>query len=204
MTGSSLWRHDDKKGGLNGPPVEITGEVGGMCIIIYKEAGRGLPVKALKKMWGHNPHGAGYWIEKSNGAGVVKFSKGFLTFQNFMDAIRTENLTSADRYAIHFRYATHGGISPSLCHPFIVDGQWWQLSGRSSQIIMHNGIININTSWGRSDTAEYVISRLSRRNNLCHPRTVRSIARETSGSRLLIYDGGKVRMTGEWFERDGY
>lgn len=175
-----------------------------MCLIVYRESGKKLTVNALKKMWKQNPHGAGYWIEKNSGDGVVKFSKGFLTFKGFIDSIRQEKLSYDERYAIHFRYATHGGISPSLCHPFIVDGQWWQLSGRSSQIIMHNGIININTSWGRSDTAEYVITRLSKRNNLCHPKTVRSISRETSGSRLLIYDSGKVRMTGEWFERDGY
>jgi len=179
-----------------------------MCIIIYNMPNtmnrKKMGYSTLATLWEQNPHGAGYWVEREDGD--VFFSKGFLNLADFLDAIRTEGLTALSRYAIHFRWASRGEVKASLCHPFMAEenGKWWQLKGLSNRVIMHNGTLSIPTGAGRSDTAEYVANRLSKMGNICHWTAVKKIESETVGSRMLLYDKGKVRMTGGWIEKSGY
>jgi hypothetical protein len=179
-----------------------------MCIIIYnapnKRKRKKLAYSTLATLWQGNPDGAGYWVEREDGD--VFFSKGFFDLASFMKAILAEDLTGTNRYAIHFRWASVGEVKPSLCHPFTAEngGKWWQLKGLSSRVVMHNGTLPIPVSAGRSDTAEYVASRLSKMGGLCDPASVKKIASETAGSRMLLYDKGKVTMTGAWVEKNGY
>lgn len=173
-----------------------------MCIIIYRDNGNSMDFNIMRKLWELNSHGAGYWIENKDKK-TVRFSKGFLEFEDFEKSIRSEKLNKKDRYAIHFRLATHGGINHKLCHPFDVN-TWATLKGNSKQIIMHNGVIDITPETGRSDTAEYVVTRLAGMKNMCNKKMVETIENETAPSRLLIYDKGTVKMTGEWYKIDGY
>ncbi len=173
-----------------------------MCIIIYRDNGNSMNFSIMKQLWALNSHGAGYWIENKDKE-TVRFKKGFLEFDNFESSIRNERLKKTDRYAIHFRLATHGGINQELCHPFDVS-HWSTTKGNSKQIIMHNGIIDITPKAGRSDTAEYVVKKLKGKKNICQNRLVETIKDETAPSRLLLYDNGTVKMTGEWHRIDGY
>lgn len=173
-----------------------------MCIIIYRDNGNSMNFDVMRNLWNFNSHGAGYWIENKDKE-TVRFSKGFLEFEAFEKSVRNEKLKKTDRYAIHFRLATHGGINQELCHPFDVS-HWSATKGNSKQIIMHNGIIDIAPKSGRSDTVEYVMTRLTGKKNICSKKMIDAIETETSPSRLLIYDNGNVRMTGEWYKIDGY
>lgn len=179
-----------------------------MCIIIYNEPNsidrKKLGHATIRTLWEDNPDGAGYWVERDGGD--VFFSKGFLRLNDFLNAIKTECLTAKNRYAIHFRWASRGSVKPSLCHPFMAEcgSRWWQLKGLSSRVIMHNGTLALPVAAGRSDTAEYVNGWLSKMTDICDNAAVKKIASETVGSRMLLYDKGQVRMTGGWFEKDGY
>ncbi|RYD61715.1 MAG: hypothetical protein EOP83_16370 [Verrucomicrobiaceae bacterium] len=83
-----------------------------------------------------NPHGAGVaWRED----GEVRWSKG-------LDVDELENLIAdlSGEIVIHFRWASVGGVTPKLCHPFPITAcATTRLSGHARAVLFHNG------TWGR-------------------------------------------------------
>jgi len=79
-----------------------------------------------------NPHGAGVaWRED----GVVRWNKG-------LDPEELERLIAElpGEIVIHFRWASVGGVTPKLCHPFPVSAKAnTRLSGNARAVLFHNG-----------------------------------------------------------------
>lgn len=130
-----------------------------MCIIAVKPSHVPMPSDAtISTMWKRNPDGAGFMFAHG---GQVHIRKGFMHLEGFKRALQTvpENVP----LVLHFRIATHGGISPGMCHPFPICDSVKKLKATTYQTkvgIAHNGIIPIKPRQGLSDTAEYITSQL--------------------------------------------
>lgn len=99
-----------------------------MCVIIYKPAGRKLPsIDILDKAYRRNPHGCGL-------VSPSVFYKGlsYASFKKYLNECSKE-----EPLLIHFRYATHGSVKKSNCHPFY--------DKETETYFMHNGIIGYIT-----------------------------------------------------------
>lgn len=116
-----------------------------MCILIYKPKNiEMISEEYLIESWKNNPDGAG--ISWSDGKRTY-LKKGFMSMDHLLLFVETkrQEFKSMD-VLIHFRYATHGSITPSNCHPFVVsdrikDLQRLKYKG-SDLILAHNGIIS--------------------------------------------------------------
>ena len=96
-----------------------------MCVIIYKPAGVKLPdLETLDKAYQRNPHGCGLVSPSA-------FYKG-LSYNSFKKHLK--ECSESEPLLIHFRFATHGSVRRSNCHPFF--------DKETNTFFMHNGIIN--------------------------------------------------------------
>ena len=89
-----------------------------MCVAIYKPKKTILPsLEILKQCWDANPDGAGFAM-RTDGEYAIEIHKGYMTWKQFVTAYRKYLADFAGDLLLHFRIATHGGISPGLTHPF--------------------------------------------------------------------------------------
>lgn len=132
-----------------------------MCIIAAKSSGLNIPsYERLSSMWYCNPDGAGLMFKY---AGQIYLSKGYMSFEDFYSNLmrldKKYNLKDCD-LVLHFRYATHGGISPNLCHPFRVSNDFKEqrsLTYVGEDIcVTHNGVYPYETEDNVSDTMVYI------------------------------------------------
>ena len=87
-----------------------------MCIICASKSGVRQPTeRELFTMFQNNPHGAGYMTARH---GMVTISKGYMDFDEFLNAVRKEHFTAQDSVVYHFRISTQAGINPEMTHPF--------------------------------------------------------------------------------------
>lgn len=112
-----------------------------MCLAIYKPKGASVPRKHLEAGFKSNKDGAGFAVAK-NGELIVR--KGFFTFTELWQAWQPFQFDAA---IIHFRWATHGEVGEANCHPFSLNGGKYAL--------IHNGIIDIESEGGMSDTGTF-------------------------------------------------
>jgi len=126
-----------------------------MCIAIYQSAGCRLPKEQLVQSWTSNPDGAGISYFDENGELVIEKDMT-------LDGILYKYESAVDRYAatspfaVHFRIATHGGVTMDNCHPFRVS---------EDTTLIHNGIIPVlfnSKTDPRSDTRVFVEDYLPR------------------------------------------
>jgi hypothetical protein len=112
-----------------------------MCLIITSQNGSKPIMEDILSGWKSNPHSWGIMTTRGRS---IKTSKGFDT----ASLIREVDLLGGSPWAIHFRYATHGRVDAINAHPFKL---------RKNLYMMHNGIINIDTSSDetKSDTWHY-------------------------------------------------
>lgn len=104
-----------------------------MCLLIYKPKGKAIPSKyVLKAAALANPDGFGF-------ATPTRYIRT-LDVDKFMREI--EKVSSEDPCIIHLRYATHGSIKKTNCHPFRKDGVTFA----------HNGILNIDPIGDKTDS----------------------------------------------------
>ena len=95
-----------------------------MCVIIYKPAGKESPsLDILDRAYQRNPHGIGL-------VSLSVFYKG-LSYNSFKRYLKERSID--EPLLIHFRFATHGSIKKSNCHPFYDE--------ETNTFFMHNGII---------------------------------------------------------------
>ncbi|MEM1967749.1 MAG: hypothetical protein QXO86_07775 [Nitrososphaerota archaeon] len=102
-----------------------------------------------RKMWEANSHGSGFAYYE---AGQWQFVKGFMALEELLKALKEKGLLGEKDhppFAIHFRVATHGGITPELTHPFEVGIK----EGRA--VLFHNGTLSLPVETGLSDTAQF-------------------------------------------------
>lgn len=176
-----------------------------MCLMIVKPAGKDIADEHLQNGFENNPDGGGYcWHD----GGRVFYRKGIFAFEEFLKSYRQD---VGDKPAIvHFRMATHGGVNEENCHPFDVG---------NGAMMAHNGIIQVETERGESDTRAFIRKRIapvltSNPDAVRDPSWVESIDAAISGSKLgFLYPDGKHYIIGEkrgqwedgvWFSNSGH
>jgi hypothetical protein len=178
-----------------------------MCLAIYKPAGKSIPTEHLEEGFLSNPHGAGFSYAIN---GELHSQKGFFKFNNFLKAY--EKAVTKDAVAlVHFRYATHGEQNEFNCHP-------WPACGGEYSVI-HNGILNIQSTKEKSDTGHFVDEVLTPMlEKVASPDdpALRFLVESTigSGNKILVMDvAGKVTIYNEksgtwdegiWYSNCGY
>lgn len=115
-----------------------------MCVAIAKPKGTKLPSRELLKIcFKNNPDGAGFVFNR-NGKNHVY--KGFFTFGDFWRALVSHDIKENEGALIHFRVATHGGISKGTCHPFLIcnNFDWMKMDACTfaGDVMIHNGQLN--------------------------------------------------------------
>lgn len=184
-----------------------------MCVICYiPKNSNNLKYEDIRKMWNHNPDGAGImWIDDEN---KVYFKKGYF---NLYELYRDYLIIKEDynfECALHFRIATSGGINEKMCHPFVMTNEdeiIAKTKGCADVLVMHNGIINIKNRPNFSDTAEYIINRLYPRYEkdtrffLHYEKKDKFLIENEIGfsNKILLFSGEGVDMIGKWFEYKG-
>lgn len=165
-----------------------------MCIILHADnsdaAARLRNDRALiAEAWAENPDGAGFIARAADGHLIA--GKGYMSLPALLAAIdRLPRRLS--ELAIHCRIATHGGVRPSLTHPFAA--RWGYL--------LHNGVfrgIDGAIRPGESDTA--AVARLVGRMSL---DDALAVLRALDGGRVLVVTPyrGSFRL-GPWEHSGG-
>ncbi len=115
-----------------------------MCLAIAAKPGAAIPASSMRGGAASNRDGGGYAFLK-DGAVVIK--KGFFDVGKLIEEYLQDfenNKESA--FIMHFRTATHGGVSSQLTHPFT--------AGKAGAFV-HNGVVSSLGSRDKSDTAEF-------------------------------------------------
>ena len=87
-----------------------------MCIAIVKPKFADFPSEQqFENCFNTNPHGCGFMY--SDGENLI-IKKGFMTFEDFYEAFKKENISKDKLVFFHFRIATHGLIDEGNTHPF--------------------------------------------------------------------------------------
>jgi len=185
-----------------------------MCIVIHKRAGVELPDYAtLQRCWDNNSDGAGFCFARN---GIVQGYKGYMNFDNFMDALMMR-ASDDDAMLIHFRIATHGGVTRQGTHPFPLSSNKRALNALewvSDVGVAHNGIVvgfgvsNYgNVAEGMSDTQEFisdVLNTPSVRAGLFDDPAIKYLVGEATTSKWAFMDAtGKTVLFGKWHKDNG-
>ena len=104
-----------------------------MCLIMLQPKGTDVLTKeTAEAAWQNNPDGAGFMLA-FNGKLIVR--KPFFRFKKFWKAYqRARNVFGIEApFVIHWRIATHGGVTPLNTHPFTF--------AQGEVGIAHNGIL---------------------------------------------------------------
>lgn len=167
-----------------------------MCVIIQINAGVELEEAVLKRCYDKNPDGWGIMYPIG---GKVDIIKSLGTFEEFLDTFAA--IPADVNRAVHFRIATHGGVTLDNCHPFWVG---------ENIAMMHNGIIQTEiVDADRSDSynfAEHVIKPILDLAPAYYetPNFLKLMETLTKGSRLLFMNGkGEIKLTAveNWTEK---
>lgn len=183
-----------------------------MCIIAAKPAGVAMPsTETITRMWTRNPDGAGLmWAEGSS----VHIEKGFMKLKSFLaavDALASRKDLTATPVVMHFRITTHGGTCPENTHPFPVSesmGLLKKLHCTTNLGAAHNGIIDIRTRKGVSDTMEFITTRLAILHKLIpnfydNADALRLVANEIDSKMALLTKDGRIVTIGDFVEDGG-
>ena len=172
-----------------------------MCVIIVCPPKVRPGLNALMACAAANPHGAGVaWRAK----GEVRWTKnlGPIEVHQLLRKLKGE-------VVIHFRWASVGGVSPELCHPFPVNkSAQTSLVGKASRVLFHNG------TWGGFKDALAYIERTEKRkvggpisdsrvmallvNHLHDPDLLQSV-----DGRFVLMGATKTSLFGDWREWHG-
>lgn len=177
-----------------------------MCLIIHRDLngkrGSNVPNAVLDHNARSNPDGFGIAWRDGKKLRHEKFDAGKKAFEDFRSLLKRIDRDPGTEYVAHFRKATHGPVCKALSHPFSYEDP-----EEGEVLVFHNGIINIDTEPGESDTSAFVKRVLSR----IAPRwwesnAYRFLVEESIGwSRLLVMTRrASVRINEEsWVKRDG-
>ncbi len=159
-----------------------------MCVIIYKPAGRDLPsLDILDRAYRRNPHGCGI-------VSPSVFYKG-LSYASFKKNLK--ECCKEEPLLIHFRYATHGSVKKSNCHPFY--------DKETKTYFMHNGIISgINPLKDKTDSEcafRRILQPYINKYGLDSVELFKT-ANQVKGfhSKFAFMQGNNVRLFGEFFQ----
>ena len=172
-----------------------------MCVIIVCPPKVRPGLNTLMACAAANPHGAGVaWRAK----GEVRWTKnlGPIEVHQLLRKLKGE-------VVIHFRWASVGGVSPELCHPFPVNkSAQTALVGKARRVLFHNG------TWGGFKDALAYIEKTEKRkvggpisdsrvmallvNHLHDPDLLQSV-----DGRFVLMGTPTTNLFGDWREWHG-
>ena len=175
-----------------------------MCVAIYKPENVKLPaLEVLKQCWDANPDGAGFAL-RTDGEYSIGIHKGYMTWKQFVTAYEKYRLADfAGDLLLHFRIATHGGISPGLTHPFSLTKDVKLLKHtnvKTNYALIHNGMLPIESEDG-SDTMEFCRRLAPLHQNI--PSAFNLIEGMAGNNKIAVMTRDKVHLFGEWECIDG-
>ncbi len=181
-----------------------------MCVAIYKTAGIKTPsLETLKECWNANPDGAGFAMRTPEGSKYsIHIRKGFMQWKDFEKAYRKNKLdTYEGELLLHFRIATHGGISPGNTHPFPVTEDIKLLQHTNiltDYALIHNGMLPIEPEFRNiSDTMEFC-RRLSNGNFYRKiPETLQLLEGFIRSNKIAVMTRDTVHLAGDWENIEG-
>lgn len=174
-----------------------------MCVIIYKPKGMRMPSNAvLEACWRANPHGAGLaFVDGEH----VQIDKGYMSRQEFMRLVKSYRFTKNDEVALHFRWATSGGINQGACHPFPISRKDIRLKKNfvtTKEAFFHNGVFTLQPADGLSDTMTMVKRHLAQKGARTK-RGLQALEQYRAGSRILLLKAGNIKRIGKWHKVNG-
>lgn len=179
-----------------------------MCIAVFKPMGERFPTKTeFKTMFKNNPDGAGFMF--ADGDKVI-IKKGFMSFGQFWQAFKPYKDMNDRAFAFHFRIATHGGVSRSMCQPFpYTDNtrELKRLETRAPLGIAHNGMIPITDDARKiSDTALFIQKYLTR--IVRTPHNIKQVDLDIveaciDSKMILLQASGNAYLIGKFIHDDG-
>lgn len=179
-----------------------------MCIAVFKPMGERFPTKTeFKTMFRNNPDGCGFMYADGN---KVVIKKGYMTFAAFWQAFKPYRDMKEKAFAFHFRIATHGGVSRSMCQPFpYADNirELKRLETRAPLGIAHNGMIPITDEARKiSDTALFIKKYLTR--IVRTPHNIKQVDLDIieaciDSKMILLQPNGSAYLIGKFIHDDG-
>lgn len=156
-----------------------------MCVIIVKPAGVKMPSNNILALaHAHNPHGCGF-VTPNHYCRTLDFK----TFKRELAKVKT-----SEPCIMHFRFATHGSVKKSNCHPF----------RRGDVYFAHNGILDIHPRGDMTDSetafADYIYPTIAEY-GLDSDDTRYVIAGLLGFSKFAILQGDQVRIFGDFASR---
>lgn len=177
-----------------------------MCIIIFKPEGKTIPESLIREQWTANPHGAGFAVKLENEKYPIFFKKGFMKLEHLLNDPDFSQFNSEEfELVLHLRKATHGRVSPLLCHPFPVISLN-RLMGRSLAVMFHNGTfgVRIPTSHKNTKSDTLFVAEFARRIGLKNfKHMLRYDILNRSGSRVLLWTADGKLFKGQWHSYRG-
>lgn len=161
-----------------------------MCVIVIKKGGQKRPpYQMLKACALANPDGFGFCTP----------NKSFrsLDFEVFFNEL--QNVSRSEPCIMHFRFATHGSVRESNCHPFYDrDTNTW---------FAHNGILNILPYKGKTDSEtafrKYIVPAIKTYGYTSEDTD--SVTNNLRGaSKFAMLNGKKIRLFGEYMKFNDY
>ena len=114
-----------------------------MCIIIIANANKKISNRIIKQAYKNNPDGFGIAASVN---GKLEVIKGLYKPSKIIKIYNQLRAKASGDMVLHFRLATHGNITDSLCHPFKVN---------DDLVMFHNGIIDKQlVGWTKDCTNE--------------------------------------------------
>lgn len=178
-----------------------------MCIIIVAKKGLKVPMEHFKNSWVSNSDGAGLCYNEN---GVVRIRKGFMTFEQFQEAL-SEVPLSSDR-VFHFRIATSGKVAPGTCHPYPVEQNYKAMYATdmlTSMACAHNGIIHWCTPKNGlketfSDTMAFIAGYVHPlKDKVMNNTALQEMISRSTTSKFAFMDGNDVVTVGDFVEVNG-
>lgn len=175
-----------------------------MCIIVLVMEGEKLPdYKTLEICQQNNPDGMGFMYRDNN---QVIIDKGYFKLEEMYERLKA---IEGKEICIHFRWATHGKVAPSTCHPFpkTIHSRLLRATDVITDFgIAHNGIIGrFKGTKKLSDTMQFIQS--------IHDVSVKHIHEhlyQTDGKFVLMTKyktyliGDFIYDSGVYYSNDGY
>ena len=141
---------------------------------------------------------------RTGGEYSIEIHKGYMTWKQFVAAYEKYHLADfAGDLLLHFRIATHGGISPGLTHPFSLTKDVKLLKHtnvKTNYALIHNGMLPIESDEG-SDTMEFCRRLAPLYQNI--PAALNLIEGMAGNNKIAIMTRDKVHLFGEWECIDG-
>lgn len=185
-----------------------------MCIIAYKSQKGKFDERAmlaLRTSFDRNPDGAGFMFPDvdSDGLPTVNLAKGFMTWEDFEEAMTSYALFDRAQVAFHFRVRTHGEKAPGNTHPFPISEDEKVLTGLDVFApvgLMHNGVIDVDAPTNKlSDTQVFIRDYLGPvAPMLVTPKAMHLLRYVHNSKFLTMFADGYVQLFGRFEDEDGW